>query len=107
MDQTFLQEGVVCVYLLGGMIRLETALQDCEGWFNAYQLGYGHFRLVTPGFKTHHYLPVAQFLQEVAPLYAHALEQEMYDGGSDVDSLSEGSLLEEDVNQMHTWLDED
>jgi hypothetical protein len=108
MDQTRIQEGVVSVYLLGGMIRLEGALRDRSGWFNAYQLGFGHFRLVTPGFTTHHYVPMAQFLQEVAPLWTSALGQELYDGGSDTDSLAGGSLLdEEDVNQMHTWLDDD
>jgi hypothetical protein len=106
-DQTRICEGVVSVYLLGGMIRLEGALRDHSGWFDAYQLGFGHFRLVTPGFTTHHYVPMAQFLQEVAPLWTSALGQELYNGGSDTDSLAGGSLLdEEDVNQMHTWLDD-
>ena len=41
-----------------------------------------------------HYIFVVQFRQEVAPLWSHALEQEMYDGRSDTDSLSQGSLLE-------------
>lgn len=50
---------------------------------------------------------MAQFLQEVAPLFSQALGQEMYDGGSNTDSLSEGSLLDEVVNQEHVWLDGD
>ena len=50
---------------------------------------------------------MAQFLQEVAPLFSHALGQEMYDGGFDEDSLQEGSLMSEDVNQEHVWPDRD
>jgi hypothetical protein len=107
-NQTHIHEGVEGVYLLGGMIRLEGALEDRSGWFNVYQLGFGHFRLVTPGFTTHCYVPMAQFLQEVAPLWTSALGQELYDGGSNMDSLAGGSLLdEEDLNPLHIWLDDD
>ena len=99
---------MAAVYLLGGLIRLEGALEDRSGWFDVYQLGFGHFRLVTPGFTTHHYVVMAQFLQEVAPLWTSALGQELYNGGSDLNSLAEGSLMNEgDVNQLHTWLDDD
>lgn len=72
-------------------------LQDVLSWFDLYQLGFGHFRLVTPGFTAHHYIYMVQFLQEVDLLWSHALE----------DSLCGGSLLEEDVNPAHTWLDWD
>ena len=104
-DQNLLRERVVGVYLLGGLVRLARAEQGSSDWFDWYQLGFGHFRLVTPGFTTHHYINVAQFLQEIAPLFAKALGQELYDGGSVTDSLAEGSLLEEDVNQ-DAWLPE-
>ena len=70
-------------------------------------MGFGHFTLVTPGFTTQYYVPMAEFLQEVAPLWSNALGQEMYDGRSDVDSLSQGSQQEELVNPEHVWLDED
>ena len=50
---------------------------------------------------------MAEFLQEVAQLWSNALRQEMYNGGSDVDSLSQGSHQEELVNPEHVWLDED
>ncbi|KAF8273371.1 hypothetical protein EI94DRAFT_1696889, partial [Lactarius quietus] len=66
-------------------------------WFDIYQLGFGHFQLVTPGFTTQHFIPMASFLQEVAPLWTFALGQEVYDGG----------LLEGAVNQEHEWLDEE
>ena len=106
-DTSLLWVEVINVYLLGGIIRQQSMAQDTLGWFDVYQWGFGHLRLVTPGFTAHHYIFVAQFLQEVAPLWSHALEQEMYDGRFDTDSLSQGSLLEGDVNPAHTWLDGD
>ena len=106
-DGSLLQAEAMSVYLLGGLVRLQSMTQDAQGWFDSYQLGFGHFRLVTPRFTAHHYIFLAQFLQEVAPLWSHALEQEMYDSRSDTDSLSHGSLLEGDVNLTHTWLDRD
>ncbi|KAH8981642.1 hypothetical protein EDB86DRAFT_2834774 [Lactarius hatsudake] len=56
-DQNRLREGVVCVYLLGGIVRLNDPTQEGHGWFDIYQLGFGHFRLVTPGFTAHQGLP--------------------------------------------------
>ena len=65
MDRTHLRERAISVYLRGGLIRLTNFLQHRDGWFDSYQLGFGHFRLVTPGFTTQHYVPMAEFLQEV------------------------------------------
>jgi hypothetical protein len=55
MDWTLLRERAISVYLRGGLIRLELMLQHCKGWFDLYQLGFGHFRLVTPGFTAQLY----------------------------------------------------
>ena len=89
MYWTHLWERVISVYLQDGLIRLMTFLQYWDGCFDLYQLGFGHFRLVIPGFTTQHYVSRAEFIQEVAPLWSNALGQEMYDGGSDVDSISQ------------------
>ncbi|KAI9429548.1 hypothetical protein H4582DRAFT_2060848 [Lactarius indigo] len=104
-DQNRIRARVITVYLLGGIIRLQLDTQDQLGWFDIYQLGFGHFRLVTPGFTAHHYVDLAQFLQLGAPLYVNALRQELYDGRSVTDSLSEGSLDDGDVNQEMVWRD--
>ncbi|KAH9167415.1 hypothetical protein EDB89DRAFT_1910012 [Lactarius sanguifluus] len=43
--------------LLSGIIRLQDFTQESQGWFDLYQLGFGHFRLVTPGFTAHQGFP--------------------------------------------------
>ncbi|KAF8258019.1 hypothetical protein EI94DRAFT_1708406 [Lactarius quietus] len=106
-NRTLVRERAVSTYLLGGFVRHTTMVQHGMEWFDIYQLGFGHFQLVTPGFTTQHFIPMASFLQEVAPLWTFALGQEVYDGGSVMDSLSQGSLLEGAVNQEHEWLDEE
>lgn len=57
--------GVAAIYFVGGVIN--------RGYDHTYHLGFGQLDFVPLGVETFGYVLAAQFLQEVAPLYALAL----------------------------------
>lgn len=60
---------------------------------DVYQISFGATRLITPGFETYGYVYVAQFLQEVAPLFVFHLGEALYRdvASADAESVNEGS----------------
>jgi len=94
--------GVISILLIGGLFR-PLGPQPDEDWFNVYHLGFGHLRLVSPGFDTFHFVNVASFFQIVAPLFVAALGGDLQgDGSSSAGSRSESSG-DGPVNQRHIW----
>jgi exonuclease III len=88
---------VVSIYLVGGLYRSSDALGR-EQWFDTYQIGFGHLRIVTPPLETFSYVPVASFLQSVVPLYLTALGGDPYGVLSSDDDLTVSSR-DDSVNQ--------
>jgi hypothetical protein len=94
---------VLSIYLIGGLYR-HLALQDGEGWFDTYFLGFGATRLVTPGFESYGFIYITQFLQRVAPLYVARLGLPL-DGAESIDTDDDSSVgsVESPTNQRHMW----
>ena len=88
---------VVGIYLAGGLCRHPDAL-DREEWFDVYQIGFGHARLITPTLEQFSYVPVASFLQTAAPLYLASLGEDVY-GVSPSDDGMSASSRDSPVNQ--------
>jgi exonuclease III len=94
--QTDIIAGVLSIYLVGGLIRpLDST--DREGWWDVYQLGFGHLKILTPSLEVFSFVPVASFLQIVAPLYLLRLGGDPYKDDASA-SLSVSSSVES-VNQ--------
>jgi len=93
---------VLSIYLIGGLYR-RLGLSDQEGWFDTYFIGFGHTRLLTPGFESFGYVYTASFLQVVAPRFVSVL------GGLRGGSESLGTVSTpassggSPVNQRHMW----
>jgi hypothetical protein len=97
---------VLSIYLIGGLYR-HLALQDGEGWFDTYFLGFGAARLITPGFESYGFVYITQFLQRVAPLYVARLGLPL-DGAESIDTDDNSSVgsvesVESPTNQRHMW----
>jgi len=96
------EAGVVAISLIGGLVRPLSA-GDSEGWFNAYNLGFGGTRLPCPGFESFGFAYVASFFQTVAPLFLAHMGTELYGDWSHTGSQS-GSSRDSAVNPEHLWL---
>jgi hypothetical protein len=94
---------VLSIYLLGGWIRLVGG-DDGALWFHDYTVGFGHSRLQVPELETFGYVPVAQFLQRVSPLYLDALGGDLY-GVRSLDGSHVASSRDSSVNPDHMWLE--
>ncbi|KAH9957559.1 hypothetical protein BJV74DRAFT_891343 [Russula compacta] len=92
---------VVSIILCGGLYR-SVEFADGEGWFNMYTMGFGHTRLITPGFETFGYVYVASFFQSVAPLFVQRLGVNLYGDWSE-DGSHSGSSLDDDEYLWHGW----
>jgi len=75
--------GVVAIFLVGGVVNTR--------YDNTYHIGFGHIDSIPVGLETHIYVPVAQFLQQVANSYVLKLTLDAEED-SDLDSDISGSL---------------
>jgi len=96
--------GAISIQLIGGLYRSLDALDRGE-WFSTYMIGFGHLRMITPGFETFHFIDVASFFQSVAPLYVNALSGNLYGDWTLTSSQTESSQASS-VNQRHHWFTE-
>ena len=92
---------VVSIILCGGLY-CSVEFADGEGWFNTYTVGFGHTRLIMPGFETFGYVYVASFFQSVAPLFVQRLGVNLYGDWSE-DGSHSGSSLDNDEYLWHSW----
>lgn len=86
-DQNARLGGVIAIYLVGGVVNNS---YDCS-----YHMGFGQLNYMPEGLDKFGYVPVAQFLQEIAHVYAKALSLSSHGGDRDIPSSPEGSLEEE------------
>lgn len=96
--------GVISICLIGGWFR-PLGMSDPDFWFHTYLVGFGHSRLLTPGYESFGYICAAQFLQVVSPLYVSALGGDLY-GTRSLDGSQLASSRADSVNQEHIWLTE-
>jgi hypothetical protein len=97
--------GVMSILLIGGLFRPLGSQLDGD-WFNVYHLGFGHLRLVSPGFDTFHFVNVASFFQTVSPLYVAALGDDLNSDRASSTGSQSGSSGAGSVNQRHVWYTE-
>lgn len=71
--------GVTAIYLVGGVVE---SVFDCT-----YHLGFGQTDMLCVGLKSFGYVYVASFFQEVAPLYAKALQLDAYGEAAGADEV--------------------
>jgi hypothetical protein len=92
---------VVSTSLIGGLVR-PLSMSNEEGWLDAYQIGFGGTRLITPGFDSFGFTYVASFFQRIAPMYVVRLGLSPSADRSSTGTDSESSLGSA-VNQPAQW----
>jgi exonuclease III len=102
MEDRIYHNEAVSIYLIGGLYR-KPGLPDQEGWFDAYFLGFGATRLITPGFESFGYVYVTQFLQRIAPVYVARLGESLRSDGLGIDEESVAGSEGSPVNQHSAW----
>jgi hypothetical protein len=92
---------VLSICLIGGLYHPRGWSAE-EGWFDAYFIGFGGLKLLTPGFESYGFVYVASFFQRIAPLYVAGLSGSLYGDWSETGSDS-GSSVESEADERSQW----